>query len=259
MSTSCPGFKPQGHRPTKCRKCFKDIADHKIDLGPVSTYSVYRIRRGTSRSTLELDNLGSAANLSTLRYDSTTSLNVEPSADANSSAITRQGSRYRITSEDNEQSASKATSNHVSESRTDEDDLAKAVMKEKIKELEEKNQALEEMRSNKSSEIIYLEGRIKQLETANEEWKRKSLSRMRVSVITDESNATSRSSSPSGMKNMMMDRQLAEKEHTINELRQSLQWTAEQAEELKKERESLMEENESLLQVLLYSLVLVLI
>ena len=37
--------------------------------------------------------------------------------------------------------------NHVTDRQEEENDLAKAVMKEKIKELEDKNQALEEMRS----------------------------------------------------------------------------------------------------------------
>lgn len=63
MSAACPGFKPQGHRPLKCRRCYKDFNEHNVDLPPVSDFGVYRIRRGSSLSTLELDHLGSAANL----------------------------------------------------------------------------------------------------------------------------------------------------------------------------------------------------
>lgn len=95
MSVNCPGFKPQGPRPTKCRRCFKDVSEHNLDLGPSSTFSVYRIRRGNSRSTLELSNLGSAANLSYLNYGSNSNLNAEPSTTATSNGYSSSSSTVR--------------------------------------------------------------------------------------------------------------------------------------------------------------------
>lgn len=38
MSASCPGFMPHGVRPTRCRRCFRDLSEHKLDTkdkGPV--------------------------------------------------------------------------------------------------------------------------------------------------------------------------------------------------------------------------------
>ncbi len=28
MSANCPGFKPHGVKPTRCRKCFKEYSEH---------------------------------------------------------------------------------------------------------------------------------------------------------------------------------------------------------------------------------------
>src|ERR1700709_459148 len=119
MSANCPGFKGQGHRPTKCRKCFKDISDHKIDLGPVSVYGTYRIRRGTNRSTLELDNLGSAANLTTLRYDSNTNL---AAASDSPRVLSRRNSRNEKPPEEPTTSITVPTVNHVSRVDSTDDD-----------------------------------------------------------------------------------------------------------------------------------------
>jgi len=42
MSANCPGFKPHGVKPTRCRRCFKEYSEHvkKDDILPIRKKSL---------------------------------------------------------------------------------------------------------------------------------------------------------------------------------------------------------------------------
>lgn len=252
MSVNCPGFRPQGHRPTKCRKCFKDVTEHNLEnLGPISTYNVYRIRRGNSRSTLELDNLGSAVNLFTVPRDSNSNLSPSTIEEVTYDEA-RSRSRPAQQVEDTEKPPSASSTIRIEEvdstpvSNTpsrpirthsplrvsstpkhltidDDKTLREHVeqLKQQVQTLKEEKRELESKSDQMTSELYVLEKKVLNLEDKNEELKKAKRTPVRVSVISDSEEA--------------LKEQLKEKESAIKELNRNLEKVKGELETTKKQ------------------------